>query len=65
MLLLHKQVYLLHEHEVVMAAGSVIVVCSLLADALDLVGLLLLVRAEDEQEDREQDEAVIEAEYHS
>ena len=48
-----------------MTAGSVIVVGSLLAVALDLVGLLLLVGAEDEQEDREQDEAVIEAEYHS
>ena len=60
-----SQVYLLHKHEVVVTAGSVIVVSSLLAVTLDLVGLLLLVGAEDEQEDREQDEAVIEAEYHS
>ena len=54
----------MHKHEVVMSAGSIIVVCPPLAAVLDLVGLLL-VGAEDEEEDREQHEAVVEAEYHS
>ena len=57
--------YLLHKHEVVMAAGAVIVVGVLLGGALDLVGLLHLVGAEDEEEDGQQDEAVVETEYHS
>ena len=48
-----------------MAACAVIIVGALLGGALDLVGLLHLVRAEDEEEDGQQDEAVVEAEYHS
>ena len=62
---MNSQLYLLHKHEVVMAACAVIVVGALLGGALDLVGLLHLVRAEDEEEDGQQDEAVVEAEYHS
>ena len=48
-----------------MSVGSIIVVCPPLAAVLDLVCLLFLVGAEDEEEDREQHEAVVEAEYHS
>ena len=47
-----------------MAACAVIIVGALLGGALDLVGLHL-VGAEDEEEDGQQDEAVVEAEYHS